>query len=272
MPDLPGNILTMLTNVPHTPSLARAYLDPVDMAPGENPPWNSNSSSLTGASADGNAIALQYWPESIQDSRSSEWSPKNIPGGSHPIYQWTNGGERRISFTAVFTTDTAPDDVALAESAEAQAAAAAASLAAAALGLEDDPYVIQETLPLSGVELGTRDVDLRAVVAWLRWFTYPYYDPESGWRAYEPPKCLLVLPKMGLAHNGGDSITTVMTQCDVTYEACFENGFPRLIEVALEFAEVVQSGERVQFHGRGDFTSSPAVNIGHYFSVSANAR
>lgn len=267
MPDLPSNILTSLTNLPHTPNLARAYLDPVDMAPGETAPWN------TGGSSSGNAISFQYWPESIQDSRGSEWSPRNIPGGSHPLYQWTHGGERRISFTAMFSTDTAPDDIALAQSAEAQALAAAAALAASALGIEDDPYMIQDLNPLGGLEKGTRDLDLRAAVSWLRWYTYPLYDEESEWRAYEPPKCLLVLPKMGLGHGGEDHITCVMTQCDVTYEACFETGFPRLLEVALEFAEVVQSGESVRFHSRSDFARGGwARNIQNYLSVSANER
>jgi len=247
MPELPSNILTALTNVPHSPDVARAFLQPLDLAPGEKPPWNP------GGAESGNAIALQYWPETIQDSRASEWAPKNIPGGSHPLYQWTHGGERRLSFTAIFSTDTAPGKTTI-----------------PGLG-PDDPYVAQALNPLSGIEKGVRDIDLRAVVSWLRWFTYPYYDPESNWKAYEPPKCLLVCPSMGLGYNGGDSVTTVMTQCDVTYEACFEDGFPRLIEVALEFAEVVQSGKNVRFHGRGDISEGGwARNIARYLSVKAN--
>ena len=264
MADLPGNILTALTNIPHAPKLARAYLQPLDLAPGESPPWNQEGGSLLSSKPSGDAIAFQYWPETIQDSRASEWAPKNIPGGSHPLYQWTHGGERRVSFTAIFSTDTAPDELALGQ---AEIAAGAITRFAG----DNDPYTIQGINPLSGIEKGNRDIDLRAAVSWLRWYTYPYYDPENDWKAYEPPKCLLVMPKMGLAHTGSDSIVTVMTQCDVTYEACFENGFPRLIEVALEFAETVQSGQRVQFHGRGDIAQGGfARNIGVYSSVKAN--
>jgi hypothetical protein len=251
VPALPTNILSSLTSLPHAPQLAQAYLQPLDMAPGETPPWNP------GGSEGGNAIAFQYWPETVQDSRGSEWNPKPIPGGSHPIYQWTHGGERRISFTAMFSTDTAIDHSIF---------EAIASIGALP-GVVQDPYEMQALNPLSGIEKGTRDLDIRAAIAWLRWYTYPYYDEESGWKAIEPAKCLLVMPNMGLGYLGTDHITTVMTQCDVTYEACFEDGFPRLVEIALEFAEVVQEGARVAFHDRRLMSSSGyARNISNYLS------
>lgn len=257
MPDLPTNILTSLTNLPHAPQLARAYLQPLDMAPGERPPWNPDGGE------GGDAIAFQYWPETIQDSRGSEWNPKPIPGGSHPIYQWTHGGERRLSFTAMFTTDTAVEE----------AVFEALELFEGLPSYTGDPYEIQALNPLSGLELGNRDVDLRAVIGWLRWYTYPYYDEESGWRAIEPAKCLLVMPNVGLGYLGQDHITTVMTQCDITYEACFENGFPRLIEVSLEFAETVQEGSRVAFHDRRLMSSSGyAKNISKYLATNNDRR
>jgi len=256
VPELPTNILTSLTNLPNAPQLARAYLQPLDMASGERPPWNT-----TGRDG-GNAIAFQYWPETIQDSRGSEWAPKNIPGGSHPIYQWTHGGERRLSFTAMFTTDTAPEESELGPVSrgvldERLFPRTGGILEPGDLGGE--PYG-REGNPLSGIELGTRDLDLRAAVSWLRWYTYPYYDEENGWRAIEPAKCLLVMPNMGLGFGGYDHVTCVMTQCDVTYEACFESGFPRLIEVALEFAEVVQEGARVQFQNRSQIGYASSVS------------
>ena len=48
---------------------------------------------------------LQYFPESISDSRSANYEAKDIPGSSHPIYQWVSSGERTLSFTAVFTQE-----------------------------------------------------------------------------------------------------------------------------------------------------------------------
>lgn len=265
MAELPGNILTSLTNLPSVSNLARAYMQPLDLAPGETPPWNS------GGNEAGNAIAFQYWPETIQDSRASEWSPKKVAGGSHPIYQWSSGGERRLSFTAMFTTDTAPEESLLAEVSVGNTGARGAITQA--LGGSQDPYEVQGNNPLSGIEKGTRDIDLRAVVSWLRWYTYPYYADDNDWKAYEPPKSLLVMPNMGLGYAGQDHVTTVMTQCDVTYEACFESGFPRLVEIALEFAEVVQGGSRVQFHNRRQMGQSGYVrNIGNYLSTSGNGQ
>jgi len=247
----PGNILSAITQFPQEEHLARAYLQPVDMAPGEVPPWSSHR--------EGSAIAFQYWPETIQDTRPVEWSPRSIPGGSHPIYQWTHGGERRISFTAVFMTDTAPDEhlLEVADNAIDAVTFGAGSLLASSS--YSSPYEAQADVPLSGLELGKRDLDLRSVISWLRWFTYPTYGTGNDLRAFEPAKCLLVLPHTKLGHSGSDYIITVMTQCDVTYEAWFPTGFPRIIEVSLEFAEVVQTQRRVRFHDRKDMRPAQAV-------------
>lgn len=46
-------------------------------------------------------------PESITESKSSNWNPTNTPGNSDPTLQWTNGGPRTVSFQALVTTDTA---------------------------------------------------------------------------------------------------------------------------------------------------------------------
>ena len=247
---LPDNILSALVNVPLNERLAQAYIVPVDLAPDEQVPWSTTEA--------GRPIAFQYWPESIQDSRSSEWSPRSIPGGSHPIYQWTHGGERRLSFTAVFTTDTAPDESVL----------GGVQSRAVEYPLVADPYAGMADQLLGGIQRGTRDVDIRGVVAWLRWFTYPTYDLGSEPRAYEPAKALLVLPRSGIGHDGRDSILTVMTQCDVTYEAFFPTGFPRVVEVQLEFAEVIQQARSVRFHDRRDMNW--AATVRNYLAVRTN--
>jgi hypothetical protein len=134
----------------------------------------------------------------------------------------------------------------------------------------ESPYVKMENRGLlSGLEIGKRDIDLRAVVAWLRWYTYPHYGIGEDVRAYEPAKCLLVLPHTKLGHTGTDYIVSVMTQCDVTYEAWFPSGFPRIIEVSLEFAEVVQEGARVRFHDRSDMIF--ASQISHFLSTRGSS-
>lgn len=242
MVGVPQNILTQAVNVSHETRLASVLIGAMDTAPGETVPWANDFgdaptrdlSTFDGFETARNTyLGLQYWPESISDSRGSEWSPRNIPGGSHPIYQWTHGGERRISFTAVFSTDTAPPDE---------------------TSGRDDPYA--DISRLAGIRKGTRDMDIRAAVNWLRYFTYPRYGTGADLRAYEPPKCILVMPNMGMGHDGSDYIVAVMSQCDVTYEACFPNGVPRLCEVSLEFSETVQYGNRVRFHDRANMTVS----------------
>ena len=222
---------------------AECYLQPLDIAPDERVPWSMPGlPGVIGASA---AIRFQYWPESLQDSKGSEWNPKPIPGGSHPLYQWANGGERSFSFSAIFTTDTEPEE----------------NLFGPVTG---DPYETASRNPLSGLVLGVRDVDIRSAVSWLRWFMYPTYGTDGNQRVYPPAKALLVMPNTGLAYNGEDHVTCAMTTCDVTYEEWFPNGYPRIVEVALEFKELIQSGERVQFHDRRNMEL--AANIGKYLS------
>src|SRR3989304_465382 len=51
------------------------------------------------------SLRFQYFPETITDNKQVSWQAKPIAGGSLPIYQWTNSGERTISFTATLPTD-----------------------------------------------------------------------------------------------------------------------------------------------------------------------
>ncbi len=241
----PGNILSQIVQTPHESRLSQAILGAIDLAPDEAVPWQNDNVDPAGLFASSGGafpdrvykswLGLQYWPETLTDSRGAEWNPRNIPGGSHPIYQWTHGGERRVSFTTMFTTDTRVEDE--------QAGA-------------EDPYADAAANPLAGIQKGTRDMDIRAAVNWLRYFTYPFYGRGSDLRVFEPPKVILVLPNTGMGHDGSNYIVAVMTTCDVTYEAWFPNGVPRIIEVQLEFAEVVQYGGRVLFHDRRNMLRS----------------
>lgn len=232
---LPTNIITQITQRDQAPPLKQAYIVAVDLAPEEEdggkkaPPW---------LKAGIDAIAFQYWPDGISDNRTSEWNPRMIPGGSHPIYQWSHGGERVISMTAVFTNDIMPEitdddhgggllsDI-----------GGAINAAADVLGL--------------GVESPdkSRVVPVESALSWLRYFTYPLYGSDDL-RVFEPPKCELVLPNSGISYDGGDSITCVMTSNQITYEAFFTNGKPRIAEVTLEFSEVVQRDGKITFHSR----------------------
>ena len=241
MPALPTGIVTQLVGEAHHPKLARAYMAAIDLAEGEAPPWMEKGEGDSALLPYDPGIAFQYWPESLSDNRGSEWNPRSIPGGSHPIYQWTQGGERRLSFTAVFTRDQMPPP-------EEEAGGLAGAIGAVTGALES----AAQAIGLGGPEGDkTRNVPIESAIRWLRYFTYPYYD-DDDMRVFEPPKVLLVLPGSKLNINGDDEITCVMTTCDVTYEAWFTSGAPRVVEVSLEFAEVVQGQGKVAFHNRKD--------------------
>lgn len=174
------------------------------------------------------ALRFQYFPDTIQDTKAVNWVPREIPGASVPIYQWVSSGERLVSFTAVFTCDM--------------------------------DYLTAE----AGDELGDRlkdvgqldrNVDIRAAISWLRSFMFPSYTTDSTVGvplAAAPKRMMLVFPSSGMAAAGGvadnvdetdlvGEIKCIMTQCDVTYEAFFPSGLPRIATVALAFAQIAQS-------------------------------
>ena len=47
-------------------------------------------------------LTFQYNPSRIEDSRAPNWSAIDIPGMSHPKYQFVSGGERKVTFTLEF--------------------------------------------------------------------------------------------------------------------------------------------------------------------------
>jgi hypothetical protein len=242
--------------------------------------------------------SFQYFPETITDSRSVNWIEKNVVGGSHPIYQWTYGSARTISFEVVFTNEIAPPIptngglLSVASSLE-SAGAAASSIAKNPLGTAISMA--------KGAGANPYSVNIPAALAWLRAKTYPLYGPpqsvnttgassipqnigtagataglssaQSGMGpavgnsaknagsiiANAPPKLLLVMPNSGIASLAYgkivDSVSCIMTSCNVTYEAFFRTGHPRIVTVSLEFAEIVQTGQ----HNWG-FVSRDSIN------------
>lgn len=195
----------------------------------------SRSTSVTDAASNvteqkSSLQAFQYFPESINDSKSPEWSRKSVPGGSHPIVTFINGGERVISFPAIFTTDDNPEPLGVVQ--------------AALTGSFD--FGVQTLL--GGNRKDT--VDIPAAIAFLRKFTYPNYDEN---KSISPPFAIVYLPNSGIIgqlNQALDSIVGAMIQCDVLYEKFHRNGAPRIVVVQLAFVEVVQIGDNWKFVGR----------------------
>ena len=48
---------------------------------------------------------FQYFPETLSDTKAINYSSREILGANLPIYQWVSGGERLITFTAIFASD-----------------------------------------------------------------------------------------------------------------------------------------------------------------------
>ena len=182
-------------------------------------------------------LAFQYFPETISDSKGVNWAPKEVPGGSLPLYQWIGSGERRISFTAVFTTDT--------------------DISKTGQGTYTRSQVLNSRLKSVGKQ--SRNVDIRAAVYWLRRFILPRYDQDVGGSenttlTRAPHKLRLVLPESGIgfaggtaSHCGRDWMTCIMTGCEVSWESFFPSGFPRIATVALSFAQTAQYNGQIEF-------------------------
>jgi len=169
---------------------------------------------------------FQYFPETVADTKAVNWANREIPGASLPIYQWVASGERALSFTAAFTSDI--------------------DLLSAAHEEDADSRFNS----LKSAAIISRNVDLRAAVAWLRYFLYPSYGtvgPSGVPYGAAPKKLKLILPGSGIGISGGtndghDEMLSIMTQCDITYEMFFPSGYPRIITASMAFVQTGQLG------------------------------
>jgi hypothetical protein len=183
------------------------------------------------------AVSFQYFPESLSDSKATNWQAKDVPGASLPMYQWVNSGERSISFTAVFASDVDPFPV---------GGPATPSQAEAAS--------FKNRLRTNGV--AHNNVDVRSAVAWLRRFMLPTYS-QSQSATLPPPKLILYLPNSGIGIAGGetalgvDQMLCVMTQCEVSWEKFFPSGNARVASVNLGFSQIPQYQNAVRFPQAG---------------------
>ena len=174
--------------------------------------------------------AFQYFPERITDTRSPNYSQKEIPGGSHPLYQFVSGGERVIAFDAIFTNDSSGEGD-------------AGGLIGGVLGFLGGQETANKKIN-SNARIDV--VDIAAVIEELRKFTYPTYPDKIS---KPPPLIVFYLPGSGIVSADGarDSIVGILGRCDVTYEAFHRNGTPRIAVVGLEIREVVQTSSTWQF-------------------------
>ena len=160
-------------------------------------------------------FVFQYFPEQVGDRQSTNYDRTQIPGGSHPLYQWISLGERVITLTARFTSS--------------------------------------RLIPPAAVDVtNPYNVDVNGAVASLKYFYYPSYS-ETAQRVLPPLKLLLVIP--GLFLGGYyPPISVIMTDLSVEYDQFHTDTQPKSALVNMTFAEVVQSASSgVRFKGREQF-------------------
>lgn len=200
-------------------ALASAYLFPEPLSPRE-------------VSLGDEIFVFQYYPDNIQDTYNPEWSTKQVPGGSHPLYQWVGGTGRDITFTARFTAERDLDDFRGRPSGL----------------LPSDRYT----------------VDVRGALARLRSYMLPSYGNQEGSgissRTRPPRKLHLTLEGLGIGGEDEDTILVILRSAPITYESSFPNGHPRVVEVSITVSQIVQHtrsgpGSSIQFIGRDAFES-----------------
>jgi hypothetical protein len=180
--------------------------------------------------SDRRSFVFQYWPESVSDSHPANYASKEVPGGTLPLHQWTGGGERTISFDAVFTTEIA-----------------------------DEEAVRQANH--QGIPSARYSVNVKAAIARLESYKLPKY-PRNGQngRVIPPGRLVLVLPKSNLGRNS-DQVLVILKEVSWNYESWFPDGTLRVAQAGLSFSESAQhslrSGERgsnIRFVDRSIYT------------------
>jgi hypothetical protein len=193
-----------------------------------------------GVGVDFSERALQYWPETINDSIEIGWNFKDVGGGSGALAQWASNGGRTISFNVELSRLMAP----------------------VSSRVGRDKVLGGKTTPndnIVGTDSNPYNIDIVEYIKFLRGFCYPSYSDIKGViGAYPPPIMALCIPGLGLNESvgnkdggGEDVINCVMTGCDVTYTLLFPNGIPRRATVALTLRQVVQYHNGIKFAGFG---------------------
>lgn len=195
-------------------------------------------------------LSLQYFPESINVDRGVDYAAKHPIGGSHPLYQWIHGSERVLSIDTVFTAevdlwkpDTSNPFSTVEEIGNKISSFIKNPISSAIASIRPQNY-------------GDNHVDVARGVSWLMSKTYPTYTGSNSVKP--PPKLALYMPNSGIQTyiNGlpiDDTFYCIMTRCNARYTSFFRSGAPRIAEVSLSFAEIVQVGSQWGFVSRDTF-------------------
>lgn len=175
----------------------------------------------------GQALKLQYWPESISESHQIGWSFKDIPGASHGLAQWASNQGRTFSFEVHFSRFIKPSE-------DVDDNLFERSLDPGTLNTPESEY-LKNNKP--------SNVDVAACLRYLRMCKTPWWKEIGGQSVMmSPPIVILNIPGSQINdHDASDTIFTVLTGLDITYTLAFPNGVLRKASASLTFNEVVQN-------------------------------
>jgi hypothetical protein len=168
----------------------------------------------------GGAKVLQFFPSSLSFPTSQNWTTKNVPGLSRPLYQWIGGEEFAISVTAEFSRDM-------------------------------DGEIHQE------VTEDKYNVDINAAISWLRLLCSSDFQQVSDVLvAKAPPVVWLDFVGTNLSHGNGTpsnlaassksvGIHCLLKTVDPEITDWFASGTPKAATVTLGFVETIQYAGRI---------------------------
>lgn len=174
----------------------------------------------------GQALKLQYWPETITESHEIGWNFKDIPGASNALAQWSSNQGRTFSFEVHFSRFIKPvEDV-------------DANLFERAL----DPFAANTPESEYLKANAPHNVDVAACLRYLRMCKTPWWKEIGGQQVMmSPPVIILHIPGSQINDfDASDTIFTVLTALDITYTLAFPNGVLRKASASLSFKEIVQ--------------------------------
>ena len=200
-------------------------------------------------------FVFQFWPSQVTDSYTPNWATKQIPGASHPLYQWVGGSGRNISFTANFVAEVREAAFVINVPFNKRIEAASASGITAK---------VTNALTAAALPSSRYTVNVSAAIAALQQYLYPTYQKNSASKGItRPPKKLyLVLPgtKLGRKRNV-DGILCILKSANVTMESWFPTGELRSASVGLQFSEIIQ-------HTSGEGTNIKYIGAEEYFDLA----
>lgn len=154
---------------------------------------------------------FQFLPERLNDSKSSDWTNKDYPGGSNPLLLFGGGGERTITMPIVWYCEDRPSDL------------------------------FGRKMPITKLmEEGPWAVNAMARASFMRGLTYPRWDPVGlVWKC--PPFCVFECPGVDLDMlTPAQSLPVFLKEASIEIVSCFPDGVPRVIKQDLTMAERIQ--------------------------------